>query len=908
MERHAGFAAAISVGEAFINQSLSAAVADASPLADSQLFMIPTSVPLVGGDTVRLSGIGLFEQRPQVRLAANPANTVTMAASAIVFVTGTTNTSIPFAQISETWKVRLTGTAAVGVDVDVAPDGIFLRWIPAASSISGLSVTVLQGPPPPPWLAAALNSPPVRAALSFAIQQLRPIRVTPKLLDRDIVHRQSCDIRSTGVSEFEWFVIAERVSRAVVRILDGAVAIGVDLQDRTAGDPTQLLDIRRRPGDAVAYRWLVRDNVLPTDRPLLVPHAIADDRDIAVLVNGGLIGAVVATVSSQIADTPIAPGVRFKSVAMRPERFVKPLRGPEMALRVDVTVNHNVFGDVHVALFLQPYLLEDGSGSPNPTTPLWFLYLGHIDVDVPWWIDVAIVVLGIALSAAFPVLTPLVAIGVIAAIDGIIPGAIDSATGEAIAAQGRGVFLVVANRASTLPTQKQQSSWETVNAIAVSSEGVDLRMSIVAPSVRFGSLDDTVDVARLVCVFDANHKGPYRVAVQLRQDLQFLAASCAVQIVVTTSSTGAEVARAEGAFANASRLQFSHLTAALYHEDVFTVHARVWLDATGLTGLLFSADVDVTVTDVLDRHRPFATWDEHWAHFRNAGTAWQWWHRFSKPKIHRTATSARCAALRRAATRPHPPTVASTLRYLDELGFDWENIPAHRDEVCDHCFFDTPTSPAVSPREDWFTNRFTWPTTSEAIIPSDATDHGAAAGPPDGTVWVVDTGKSARFGHVRRRTCLDLAEILRPEAIIAGDVPDWRVLGRAHVVAFERNGNAPAASGGWESSSFTFDDDVTAVTVNWDSRVGAARDPHVLANGSIRGADYIRGFGVLATSPEAQIAGDEVISFLLFNLDELNSDDEARDFFTITVSGFAPGPDAEASPDIDAIAYLVQQG
>ena len=28
----------------------------------------------------------------------------------------------------------------------------------------------------------------------------------------------------------------------------------------------------------------------------------------------------------------------------------------------------------------------------------------------------------------------------------------------------------------------------------------------------------------------------------------------------------------------------------------------------------------------------------------------------------------------------------------------------------------------------------------------------------------------------------------------------------------------------------------------WDSRVGANRDPHVLANGSIRGVDYVRGF------------------------------------------------------------------
>jgi hypothetical protein len=107
-------AVAISVAEAFVNQSISATAIDSSPLGASQLFTIPASVPLVGGDTARLSGIGLFEQRPQVKLVANPANTVGMTASAIVFVTGTTNSSLPFTQISETWKVRLTGTAAVG--------------------------------------------------------------------------------------------------------------------------------------------------------------------------------------------------------------------------------------------------------------------------------------------------------------------------------------------------------------------------------------------------------------------------------------------------------------------------------------------------------------------------------------------------------------------------------------------------------------------------------------------------------------------------------------------------------------------------------------------------------------------------------------------------------------------------
>ena len=481
---------------------------------------------------------------PRVTLVANPANTVSMTASAVVFVTGTTNSSLPFTQISETWKVRLTGTAAVSLDLDVAADGLFARWIPGSSSIGSLTVTVLNGPPPQ-WLTDALNSAPVRSALSLAIQQLRPIRVTPKLLDRTMRHVQTGDFPSTGVSLFEWFTIAETVSRAVLRVQDGSVSVGIDLQGRSTGNPSQLIDLRQQAGDAVPYRWLIRDNVLPTDRPVLVPQGIQPGQaDIPVLFNSDVLSAIVADVSAQIANTPVAPHVRIVSVAIRPEFFIKPLRGREIGLRVDVTVRHDLAGDVHATLYLQTYLQEDARGLPNPFTPFWLLYLGHTEVDVPWWVDVAVVVLGVALSALFPALAPMVALAVVAAVDGIIPGAIDSATGQAMAAQGRGTVLVAGSKASTLPTHQQQSSWEIVHAIAVSSEGIDWRMSIAAPSVRFASPDDTVDVAQLACQFDANHKGPYRAWIQLRPDLQFLAAGCAVQLVVTQSSTGAEVADA----------------------------------------------------------------------------------------------------------------------------------------------------------------------------------------------------------------------------------------------------------------------------------------------------------------------------------------------------------------------------
>ena len=114
MAGHAGFAVATPVGESG-HQSVHLR-RDHRLLATQRVAAVhhPRSVPLVGGGTARLSGIGLFEQRPQVKLVANPANAVSMTASAILFVTDTTNSSLPFTLISETWKVRLSGDRSGG--------------------------------------------------------------------------------------------------------------------------------------------------------------------------------------------------------------------------------------------------------------------------------------------------------------------------------------------------------------------------------------------------------------------------------------------------------------------------------------------------------------------------------------------------------------------------------------------------------------------------------------------------------------------------------------------------------------------------------------------------------------------------------------------------------------------------
>ncbi len=163
-----------------------------------------------------------------------------------------------------------------------------------------------------------------------------------------------------------------------------------------------------------------------------------------------------------------------------------------------------------------------------------------------------------------------------------------------------------------------------------------------------------------------------------------------------------------------------------------------------------------------------------------------------------------------------------------------------------------------------------------------------ALGKPDGTVYVVKPdliggeAKGATFGEFRGGFYPELTELLGTVAY--GDHVTPEDLARADVVAFERNGTAPPPSGGWESCQFTFaDGENQPVSVSLQETADPARDPHILANGSLRGSDYKRYFGVMSGDP---IPDSEVVSFVLFTLPELNT---ASPDFTVAVKA-KPAP------------------
>jgi len=184
-------------------------------------------------------------------------------------------------------------------------------------------------------------------------------------------------------------------------------------------------------------------------------------------------------------------------------------------------------------------------------------------------------------------------------------------------------------------------------------------------------------------------------------------------------------------------------------------------------------------------------------------------------------------------------------------------------------------------------------------------------GEPDANCHVLSPGMGATLTGFRGRFYTGLSALL--SAVTHGDAVTPAMLATADVIAFEVNGGSPAPSGGWESCDWYFSDDVNPVlSVRWDEAVGAARDPHILATGSISGAAYSAFFGFppaaflgLGIKTEDLRPEDLVISFLLFSLrPEI---DTASPFFRIQLSGSGLPVEAgvrECTPDPDAIGIL----
>ncbi|MEU6093138.1 hypothetical protein ABZ865_41635 [Streptomyces sp. NPDC047085] len=698
MTRHGGFAVAATVDEAYLNQKLWAAIADQEPLSFSRLFSLPTAVPVVGGGTARLTGVAFLEERPTLHLQANPANTVNVTTSAVVYVAANTDLAGPV-DLDQTWKVRLSADADVGVDVEVASEGLFLRWLPGGSSVNNITVTVLEGSGIPQFVVDALRSPAIRAAMNTALRGFGPIRLSERLFPRNLEHTQAGKFPEANFSVFEWFTIRASISRVAVRVLDGAVALGIDFAGLSAGQDASLIDLGQQVGEGAVYKW-----PRSSDRPILIPCGPKTHRfDIAVLVNSDVLTGIVADVSRQISGTPIRPDIKIISVSMRPRLFDKPLRGRELGLCFEFTVRHRIAGDINGRIFLQPFLVTEGSEDTVAVPDWWAIYVGKAEIDVPWWVDIMVAVVGLGLTMAFPMVEPLVALGAGVVIGDILPSVVSNTEAKAELALGQGMSLAAGYH---FESSRQSTITGTVTTgtgrIKVSPDGIDLGMIDVANRLRFGSATE-LEFGSITASLAGGSPEPYVFSVGLSNTMAGLADDCSVQLIVRRADTGAEVARSEGPYHTHRTLTLDHLTPELYLVDQYQVQARIFLNRASLTGLLFGVNDVLKVKDFLDRHHSFVTWPPYTARFLDPSRNFLW-RREVKPKLHRTASSARCLALRQRIERAEKKQAELRMVYVDDLGFPFSELGAHRAEVCSYCFWGYPNRDAnhYFPQSNWF--------------------------------------------------------------------------------------------------------------------------------------------------------------------------------------------------------------
>ena len=183
-----------------------------------------------------------------------------------------------------------------------------------------------------------------------------------------------------------------------------------------------------------------------------------------------------------------------------------------------------------------------------------------------------------------------------------------------------------------------------------------------------------------------------------------------------------------------------------------------------------------------------------------------------------------------------------------------------------------------------------------ALGAPDCQSAGVLGPPVDGAV-----GQSATYFDWHRASYDGLAGLLGG-AFPPGDIVTPEMLAAADIVTFEMNGNSPGVLGGWESAIFDLRDSQGSVRVEWVDRIGFARDPHVIANGSITGDRYGAFFNIppdLVTTAQPMLSPQQVVvSFLLLRIrGEINVTGDA---FRLTLSS-PPG----GSPDPDAIGVLL---
>jgi hypothetical protein len=702
MPLHAGFALVAALDQDLANDLIASTLRQRlGPL----FFPLPQTIG-AGPAAVALAGI-VEVMPPRVELHVNPADLV-----ATHFTFESTLRAQPAGGSTTSWRIRFNGTAMIGLIAQVQNDQVVVGLDTRTVSLLPLAVQVVSGPPLPAVVSTALQSADMASAATAYVRSLPPIAASPSVLRTRVQHVQPGSFKETGFSTFDWFRIDLTASRIVVRPLEAAIVIGLDYAGFTQGNPSDLADITRKAAGGAVYVRTVSLTVDSGTVPILVKSG-RPRSNMAVAVNLSFLNQVVVRqVSPRIAGTPIAKHIRLDWINMGYAPFVKPLRGPEDGLGINFGVTITDTGtSVNGRFVLQPYLTSY-QGSTNFIRPdYWSIHVGLVEIDLPWWISLAVVVLGMFFSAAVPVVGPFWEIGAIALLGSIIPtliGNIENQTANDIRKSTNAVPFPPP-WSGPLPGTTRPT-WEgMVKYVSVTPESLDMGISTwIAWSDRAEPPPAVISPPE----WEATALDPIPVTLVLRDDLERLGGG-GIQLrwEVYRADTGGLVATAVTPYfpKPANGVLIRHHSPALYAVEAFDVRCTATVTLGSQVGEVWSGRQLVRVIDTIDRSRKYVQWGPHGVFFLSPGRPDQqvWWSHVRRSRIHRTAVRARCLMLRQKAARERELTrlnrrSKAPLTYTNTLPFPQGNLASNRKVLCEYCFFGSPQARFALPEEDWF--------------------------------------------------------------------------------------------------------------------------------------------------------------------------------------------------------------
>lgn len=635
MSNHDGFAAVAQVRDTAINSTLT--ILHRSGLVPTRIANEFSVANPFGAGNLTVS-VDLFLDSPKLIFEASRGAVLARFVLAGTVKLNGTGVTPKDRQVRFDIDIVFTPTATAGAN------GASVRLLAAGASMTAYQARSTGGPIPSPVMNF-LNSSDFRNRLATqivaAVATLNSIS-PPLLLPF---------IDQIGVGTLV------NVSRVVVKVLDGAIAVGVDFSSRdvnfeTNGNVGNIGSFLSQSDLAVCAH--------PSVRRLLARMALPDARAQAAEHD-----VVIDSLSMALAQDHIKVTIH---ATKDPFAAVVTLRAKVLLGRPEETEEYD---DEYGGQYVQVT-----PGTDDIWVKIWDI---QVDTELPWWIYLLVTVGVFALLPLGPVIVASI-VSVVETIKANVASKIENEGSDTSASRVQRVSLpgtteplvdITVSQIKTSPEGFQTRAWFKPVAVQNAAKITGPKTAAVEELVA-GDLSYTFTP-------DLLKWHPENPLIEVRWQVRRLDNNQMIQSV-----------RRPITDPDALRLSVNLGAPENIGSPKYKVNCTVFRKGSPDEALA-SDTVEVEIKDRLDRTHPYVQWDHTVCVPRIERvkgiirqTGWDYFNRSSK--IHKTALPGRC----RMAGQYSPQTWPISLRYTDQLPFPNDQLVENREQLCDYCFFGGP--------------------------------------------------------------------------------------------------------------------------------------------------------------------------------------------------------------------------